>query len=59
MTLSLLEANYSDVAKHVGWKSLDMAIHCCQFDKVISSNDASSLLSCSVVYDPASKISIA
>ena len=59
ITLSLLGASYSDVAKHVGWKSLDMAIHFCQFDKVMSSNDASSLLSCSAVYDPASNISIA
>ena len=59
ITLSLLGASYSDVAKHVSWRSMDMAIHYCQFDKVMSSNDASSLLSCSAVYDPASNISIA
>ena len=59
ITLSLLGASYSDVVNHVGWKSLDMAIHYCQFDKVMSSNGASSLLSCSAVYDPASDISIA
>ena len=59
ITLFLLGASYSDVAKHVGRKSLDMAIHYCQFDKVMSSNDASSLLSCSAVYDPAFNISIA
>ena len=27
ITLSLLGASYSDVSKHVGWKSLNMAIH--------------------------------
>ena len=36
-----------------------MAIHYCQFDKVMSADDASSLLSRSAVSDPASNISIA
>ena len=45
ITLSLFDASYAEVARHVGWKSVEMALHYCQYDKVMTQNDASSLLS--------------
>ena len=44
ITLSLLGTTHQDVAKHVGWKSLDMVTHYCEFDKVMSATDPSSVL---------------
>ena len=38
ITLSLLGIPYDQVAKHVGWKSVDMAIYYSQYDKVMSLN---------------------
>ena len=43
ITLSFLGVPYDQVAKHVGWKSID---------KVMSTNDVSSLISVSAVHDP-------
>ena len=44
ITLSLLGVSYEQVAKHVGWTSLDMAVYYTQFDKVMAVNDASSVV---------------
>ena len=44
ITLSLLGVSYKEVAKLVGWKSVDMATYYCQFDSVMANNDASSVL---------------
>ena len=45
ITLSLLGISYEQVvAKHVGWKSLDMAVYYTQFDKVMAIDDASSVV---------------
>ena len=44
ITLSLLGISYEQVAKHVGWKSLDMAVYYTQCDKVIAIDDASSMV---------------
>ena len=52
ITLSLLGVPYDQVAKLVGWKSIDMAQSYTQFDKVMSTNDVSSLISASAVHDP-------
>ena len=52
ITLSHLRVPYDQVAKHVGWKSVDMAQYYTQFDKVVSTNDVSSLISASAVHDP-------
>ena len=45
ITLSLLGVPYSEVAKLVGWKSVEMVSHYCRFDSVMSNEDASSVLS--------------
>ena len=45
ITLSLLGVPYTEVAKLVGWKSVDMATYYCQFDSVMANTDASSVLS--------------
>ena len=42
--LSLLGTSYGEVAKHVGWRSLEMAIYYTQFDKVLATADASSVI---------------
>ena len=52
ITLSILGVPYDQVAKYVGWKSIDMAQYYTQFDKVMSTNDVSSLISASAVHDP-------
>ena len=44
ITLSLLGVSYELVAKHVGWKSLDMTVYYTQFDKVMAIDDASSVV---------------
>ena len=44
ITLSLLGVSYEQVAKHVGWKSLDMAVYYNQFDTVMAIDDASSVV---------------
>ena len=59
ITLSLLGASYTDVARHVGWKSVEMALHYSQYDKVMTQNDASSLLSNSSTHNSPSEISLA
>ena len=48
ITLSLLGVPYSTIAKHVGWKSVDTAIYYSQCDKVLTMNDASSILASSM-----------
>ena len=45
ITLSLLGISYSEVVKLIGWKSSDMAEYYRESDKVMSDNDASSMLS--------------
>ena len=45
ITLWLLGVPYTEVAKLVGWKSVDMATYYCQFDSVMANNDESSVLS--------------
>ena len=45
ITPSLLGASYAEVARHVGRKSVEMALHYSQYDKVMTQNDPSSLLS--------------
>ena len=45
ITLSLLGISYEGVAKHVGWKSVEMAIYYSQCDKVTSVDDPSSIIS--------------
>ena len=45
LTLSLLGVSYERVAKHVGWKSVEMAIYYSQCDKVTSVDDPSSIIS--------------
>ena len=45
ITLSLLGVSYQQVAKHVGWKSLETTAHYCQTEKVMSPDDPSSILS--------------
>ena len=52
ITLSLLGIPYEQVAKHVGWKSIDMAIYYSQYDKVMSLNDSSSVVSSAAQHDP-------
>ena len=58
-TLSLLGASYSEVAKHVGWKSVDMAMHYGQLDKVMTQNDGSSHFARYDAPDPISDVSAA
>lgn len=48
ITLSLLGVPYSTIAEHVGWKSVNTAIHYSQCDKVLTMNDASSILASSM-----------
>ena len=50
--ISLLGIPYDQVAKRVGWKSVDMAIYCSQYDKVMSLNDSSSVVSSAAQHDP-------
>ena len=45
ITLSLLGVLYNEVTKLVGWKSVEIASYYCRFDKVMSNEDASSVLS--------------
>ena len=46
ITLSLLGISHEELARHVGWKSVSMASHSCQLDKVnMATDDASSVLS--------------
>ena len=52
ITLCLLGIPYDQVAKHVGWKSVDMAIYYSQYDKVMSLNDSSSVVSSAAQHDP-------
>ena len=51
MTLSLLGISYEQVAKHVGCKSVQMAIYYLQLDKVMSPDDASMVISEAVKRD--------
>ena len=44
ITLSLLGVSYDQVAKHVGWKSVDMAVYYSQLDKVMAPDDASTII---------------
>ena len=44
ITLSLLGASCAEVARHVGWKSVELALHYSQYDKVMTQSDASFLL---------------
>ena len=57
--LKLLDVPYEEVAKHVGWKSLDMAIHYSQFDRVMDPNDASAIMSSSALQESSSIASVA
>ena len=41
---ALLGVSYEQVVKHVGWKSLDMAIYYTQFDKVMAIDEASTVV---------------
>ena len=59
ITLSLLGASYSEVAKHIGWKSVNMAMHYGQLDKVMTQNDGSSLFARYAAPDPTSDASTA
>ena len=43
ITLSLLGVSHNEVAKLVGWKSVEMASYYCRFDSVMSNEDASSV----------------
>ena len=45
ITLSLLEVPHKEVAKLMGWKSVETVSHYCQFDSVMSNEDASSVFS--------------
>ena len=54
ITLKLLDVPYEEVAKHVGWKSLDMAIHYSQFDSVMDPNGASAIVSSSALQESSS-----
>ena len=45
ITLSLLGVSFELVAKHVGWKSVEMAIYYSQCDEVTSVNDPNSIIS--------------
>ena len=45
ITLSLLGVPHKEVAKLVGWKSVEMVSHYCRFDSVMSNEDASSVFS--------------
>ena len=45
ITLSLLGVSYEQVAKHVGWRSLDTVIYYTQFNRVMATNDLSSIVS--------------
>ena len=47
ITLAALGVAYEDIAKHVGWKSVNMAIHYSQFDKVSQCTDPSAILATS------------
>lgn len=49
ITLAALGVSYQDIAKHVGWKSVNMAIHYSQFDKVSQCTDPSAILTWKVV----------
>ena len=51
ITLKLLDVPYEEVAKHVGWKRLDMTIHYSQFDRVMDPNDASAIMSSSALQE--------
>ena len=51
ITLSLLGIPYDQVAKHVGWNSVDMAIYYSQYEKVMSLNDLSSVVSSAAQHD--------
>ena len=58
-TLSLLGASYSEVVKHVGWKSVNMVTDYGQLDKVVTQNDGSSLFARYATPDPKSHASTA
>ena len=49
--LSLLGIPYDQVAKHVRWKSVDMAIYYSQYDKVMLLNDSISVVSSAAQHD--------
>ena len=59
ITLKLLDVPYEVVATHVGWKSLNMAIHYSQFDRVMDPNDASAIMFSSALQESLSIASIA
>ncbi len=44
VTLALLGVPYSEIARHVGWKSVNMALYYTQCERVFSPNGASSVL---------------
>ena len=44
VTLALLGVPYSEIARHVGWKSVTMALYYTQCEKVFSPNGAASVL---------------
>ena len=43
ITLAALGVSYEDIAKHVGWKSVNMAIHYLQFHEVSKCTDPSAI----------------
>ena len=49
ITQSLLGISHEEVARHVGWKSVSLVSHYCQLDKVMATDDASSILSRSAI----------
>ena len=59
ITLKLLDVPYEEVAKHVGWKSLDIAIHYSQFNRVMGPNDTSAIMSSSALQESSSIVSVA
>ena len=59
ITLALLGIPYHKIAEHVGWKSVDMAMHYTQCEKVIAPDNASSLLASSAAVSSASSITTA
>ena len=59
ITLKLLDVPCEEVAKHVGWKNLEMAIRYSQFDRVMNPNDASAIMSSSALQESSSIPSVA
>lgn len=59
ITLALLGISYPKIAEHVGWRSVDMAMHYTQCDKVIAPDNASSLLASSAAATSAPSVTTA